>query len=53
MIPCTLIRGGGIGPEIVEAVFTVLDAMKAQFQWRDLGGQLWPTDFATAVIDYL
>jgi isocitrate dehydrogenase (NAD+) len=34
-IPCTLIRGDGIGPEIVEAVLIILDAMKAPFDWRE------------------
>lgn len=38
-IPCTLIRGDGIGPEIVAAVLTILDAMKAPFAWQEqLGG---------------
>lgn len=34
-IPCTLIRGDGIGPEIVEATLQVLDALKAPFAWRE------------------
>ena len=34
-IPCTLIRGDGIGPEIVDAVLHILDAMKAPFDWRE------------------
>ena len=32
-IPATLIPGDGIGPEIVEATLTVLDALGAPFQW--------------------
>ncbi|HVZ09449.1 isocitrate/isopropylmalate dehydrogenase family protein [Rhodopila sp.] len=32
-IPCTLIPGDGIGPEIVEAVIQVLDAMGTPFAW--------------------
>ena len=39
LIPCTLIRGDGIGPEIVDAVLTILDAMGAPFAWQEqLGG---------------
>ncbi len=34
-IPCTLIRGDGIGPEICEATLAVLDALGAPFQWRE------------------
>ena len=34
-IPCTLIHGDGIGPEITEAVVTVLDAIKAPFEWEE------------------
>ena len=38
-IPCTLIPGDGIGPEIVEAVIQVLDALGAPFAWdRQEGG---------------
>jgi isocitrate dehydrogenase (NAD+) len=38
-IPATLIPGDGIGPEIVEAVVRVLDALGAPFEWeRQLGG---------------
>ena len=38
-IPCTLIPGDGIGPEIVEAVTRVLDALGAPFEWdRQAGG---------------
>ncbi|MFO1029135.1 MAG: isocitrate/isopropylmalate family dehydrogenase [Acetobacteraceae bacterium] len=38
-LPCTLIPGDGIGPEIVEAVIQVLDAMGAPFAWEtQLGG---------------
>jgi isocitrate dehydrogenase (NAD+) len=38
-IPATLIPGDGIGPEIVDAVLTVLDAVDAPFEWdRQLGG---------------
>jgi isocitrate dehydrogenase (NAD+) len=33
-IPATLIPGDGIGPEIVEAVELVLDAMGAPFDWE-------------------
>ncbi len=32
-IPATLIPGDGIGPEIVEAVIQVLDALGAPFEW--------------------
>lgn len=39
-IPCTLIRGDGIGPEIVEAVLTILDAMQAPFAWQEQVGGL-------------
>lgn len=34
-IPCTLIHGDGIGPEITEAVLTVLEALKAPFDWQE------------------
>jgi len=34
-IPCTLIRGDGIGPEIVEAVLAILDAMQSPFVWQE------------------
>ncbi len=38
-IPATLIPGDGIGPEIVEAVVQVLDALGAPFAWdRQTGG---------------
>jgi isocitrate dehydrogenase (NAD+) len=38
-IPATLIPGDGIGPEIVEAVIQVLDALGAPFEWdRQEGG---------------
>jgi isocitrate dehydrogenase (NAD+) len=38
-IPATLIPGDGVGPEIVEAVVQVLDALGAPFEWdRQLGG---------------
>lgn len=38
-IPATLIPGDGIGPEIVEAVLTILDAIDAPFAWdRQHGG---------------
>jgi isocitrate dehydrogenase (NAD+) len=33
-IPATLIPGDGIGPEITEAVVTILDAVGAPFQWE-------------------
>jgi isocitrate dehydrogenase (NAD+) len=33
-IPATLIPGDGIGPEIVEAAVTVLDALSAPFLWE-------------------
>ncbi|KXW56506.1 hypothetical protein LHV13_03015 [Ferrovum sp. PN-J185] len=32
-IPATLIPGDGIGPEIVESVVTLLDAIDAPFEW--------------------
>ena len=34
-IPCTLLRGDGIGPEIVEATLLVLDALRAPYDWHD------------------
>ena len=38
-IPATLIQGDGIGPEIVEATLTVLDALGAPFEWdRQIAG---------------
>jgi isocitrate dehydrogenase (NAD+) len=38
-IPATLIAGDGIGPEIMEAVTQVLDALGAPFEWdRQQGG---------------
>jgi isocitrate dehydrogenase (NAD+) len=38
-IPATLIPGDGIGPEIVDAVIEVLDALGAPFEWdRQQGG---------------
>jgi isocitrate dehydrogenase (NAD+) len=32
-IPATLIPGDGIGPEITEAVTSVLDALGSPFEW--------------------
>src|ERR1700744_465528 len=37
-IPATLIPGDGIGPEIVDAVIRVLDAMGAPFAWETQQG---------------
>ena len=38
-IPATLIAGDGIGPEIVDATVTVLDALGAPFDWdRQIAG---------------
>jgi len=38
-IPATLIPGDGIGPEIMDAVLAVLDAVDAPFEWdRQAGG---------------
>src|ERR1035437_8626654 len=38
-IPATLTPGDGIGPEIVDATLTVLDALKAPFVWdRQIAG---------------
>jgi len=34
-IPCTLLRGDGIGPEIVEATLEVLAALGAPFEWHE------------------
>ena len=34
MIPVTLIAGDGIGPEIVEATVSVLEALGAPFEWE-------------------
>ena len=39
-IPATLIPGDGIGPEIVEAVLTILDAIDAPFAWDHQHGGL-------------
>ena len=39
-IPCTLIRGDGIGPEIVDAVLTILEAMGNPFVWQEQAGGL-------------
>jgi len=39
LIPATLIPGDGIGPEITEAVVTILGALGAPFEWdRQAGG---------------
>jgi isocitrate dehydrogenase (NAD+) len=39
LIPATLIPGDGIGPEIMDAVLAVLDAVDAPFDWdRQVGG---------------
>jgi isocitrate dehydrogenase (NAD+) len=32
-IPATLIPGDGIGPEIMDAVLTILVALGAPFEW--------------------
>ena len=38
-IPATLIAGDGIGPEIVDATLTILEALRAPFDWDwQLGG---------------
>ncbi|KLN53826.1 isocitrate/isopropylmalate dehydrogenase family protein [Variovorax paradoxus] len=38
-IPATLIPGDGIGPEIVDATLSTLDALKAPFEWdRQIAG---------------
>ena len=38
-IAATLIPGDGIGPEIVDASLTVLDALGAPFEWdRQIAG---------------
>ena len=38
-IPATLIPGDGIGPEIMDAVLAVLDAVGSPFEWdRQAGG---------------
>ena len=34
-IPATLIPGDGIGPEIIKATLTVLDALDAKFEWEE------------------
>ena len=39
-IPATLIAGDGIGPEIVDAVVQVLDALGAPFEWEQQQGGL-------------
>jgi isocitrate dehydrogenase (NAD+) len=33
-IPCTLIPGDGIGPDITEATLRILDAVQAPFEWE-------------------
>ena len=45
-IPATLIPGDGIGPEIVEAVVTILDALGKPFAWQvcRAGGNALTTD---------
>ncbi len=43
-IPATLIRGDGIGPEIVEATVRVLDAVDAPFEWDDQEGGMAAMD---------
>jgi isocitrate dehydrogenase (NAD+) len=35
MIPATLIRGDGIGPEVVDATLRVLDALDCRFEWHE------------------
>ena len=38
-IPATLIAGDGIGPEIVDASVSVLEALEAPFDWdRQIAG---------------
>src|SRR6188474_717656 len=38
-VPCTLIPGDGIGPDITDATVRVLEAAGAQFEWdRHLAG---------------
>jgi isocitrate dehydrogenase (NAD+) len=34
-IPCTLIPGDGIGPEVTEATLAILDAVGAPFEWDE------------------
>ncbi len=34
-IPCTLLRGDGIGPEIVDATLRVLEALDAPYAWHE------------------
>ncbi|MGE3774442.1 MAG: isocitrate/isopropylmalate dehydrogenase family protein [Gammaproteobacteria bacterium] len=34
-IPCTLLRGDGIGPEIVDATLRVLEVLGAPYDWHD------------------
>lgn len=34
-IPCTLIPGDGIGPEITKATLAVLEALEAPFEWHE------------------
>jgi isocitrate dehydrogenase (NAD+) len=47
-IPCTLIPGDGIGPEITAAVRRVLDAVAAPFVWEErLAGQSAVAAFGT------
>ncbi len=55
-IPATLIPGDGIGPEIVDATLTVLDALGAPFEWdrqvAGLGGiQATGDPLPTATLD--
>ena len=39
-IPATLIPGDGIGPEITEAVVSILEALGAPFEWDQQQGGL-------------
>lgn len=51
-IPCTLIPGDGIGPDITDATLTVLDAAGANFDWdRQVAGAAGVSEKGTPMPD--
>ncbi|HEX7123024.1 MAG TPA: isocitrate/isopropylmalate family dehydrogenase [Gemmatimonadaceae bacterium] len=49
-IPCTLIPGDGIGPEITEATVRILEAAGAEFEWdRRLAGMAAVRELGTPI----
>ncbi|HEY5545961.1 MAG TPA: isocitrate/isopropylmalate family dehydrogenase [Gemmatimonadaceae bacterium] len=51
-IPCTLIPGDGIGPDITDATLAVLDAAGANFDWdRQVAGAAGVTEKGTPMPD--